>query len=183
MRGPSLVLYRPQIPPNTGNIARLSMATNSRLLIVGKAAFDISHKAAQRAGLDYWQQVNLSLYPQFKSFYQNEVQQKSSRMVAISKEGKTSLFDFRFSAHDLLIFGNETAGLPPKFLKLCPESVRIPMWQNNRSLNLSNAAAVTSYFYMAQLFDKETLDNETLAMRNYFLKKDKSLSTTGEKAK
>lgn len=165
MNGPVLVLYRPMIPPNTGNIARLSVACRSRLLIVGKAGFDLSNKAAKRSGLDYWDQVNLTLYKKFKDFYASEVQNQSIQMVAVTKEGEDSIFDFRFEKNDLLVFGNETMGLPPALLKCCHKRIRIPMWNNNRSLNLSNAVAITSYFYLLQWGDKS---QETFAYRNYF---------------
>lgn len=165
MIGPVIVLYRPMIPPNTGNIARLSVACQSRLLIVGKAGFDFSDKAAKRSGLDYWEQVHLTHYKKFKNFYLAEVQNKSNRMIGITKEGKNSIFDFSFQENDILIFGNETMGLPPSLLKCCHQTVRIPMWNHNRSLNLSNAVAVASYFYLSQWGDK---NQETLAKRNYF---------------
>lgn len=167
LHGPTIVLYRPMIPPNTGNIARLSTATQSRLLIVGKIGFDLSQKAIRRAGLDYWSQVQLTRYERFKDFYTSEVQNKKARIIAVTKEGKNSLFDFQFEKNDLLVFGNETSGLPPAFLKISDETLRIPMWKNARSLNLSNAAAVVSYFYLEQLANR---DEETFAKRNYFLK-------------
>ncbi len=146
---PLIALYRPQIPPNTGNIARLCVALATPLAIVGKAAFTWDEKQLRRAGLDHWQDLHFRHFPRWRDFAQ---EMKERRVIAITKVGEHSLFDFGFAAGDILLFGNETAGLPPSLLCRLSFRVRLPMWGPVRSLNLSNAVAVTAYEYFRQMY-------------------------------
>lgn len=145
---PMVVLYRPQIPPNTGNISRLCVGVNMPLRIVGKPAFSISDRSARRAGLDYWDNLDFMQYSTFSSFAKSIGKR---RVVVITKKGSQSLFEFTFKSDDVFFFGNETKGLPPRLMNLFPERVRLPMSKNVRSLNLSNAVAIVVYEFLRQM--------------------------------
>ncbi|MDH5716014.1 MAG: tRNA (cytidine(34)-2'-O)-methyltransferase [Spirochaetia bacterium] len=143
----TLALYKPQIPPNTGNISRLCVGVNVPLLIVGKPAFSLDEASLKRAGLDHWPLLKFNYYDKYKNFIKDY---EKNRLVMITKEGKEILWDFEFNKGDVLILGNETKGLPPKMIKLAHKTVKIPMTKNIRSLNLSNAAAVCVYESLRQ---------------------------------
>ena len=147
MKGPTIALYRPQIPPNTGNISRLCVAVNSPLIIVGKPAFEINNKEVKRAGLDHWDYLNLT-QQRFKDFY---LMNQKNRVITITKEGATPYWDFNFKDTDILLFGNEQKGLPPKLLSLYPISIRIPMVGPVRSLNLANSVSIITYEFLRQM--------------------------------
>jgi len=146
--GPMVVLHRPQIPQNTGNISRLCVAVESPLVITGKAGFDFSAAAVRRAGLDHWEHLVFQHYSRFKDFYRLH---SAHRLIAVTKAGRFSVLDFDFSAGDILLFGNETMGLPPALLKRVSATVQIPMWGPVRSLNLSNSVAITVYEYLRRV--------------------------------
>lgn len=153
---PEIALYRPQIPPNTGNISRLAVAVGAKLSIVGKAAFSWGDKELRRAGLDHWQDLDFHHYPRFKDFCSAHT---SKRILLISKGGQKDYFDHSFEPNDVLLFGNETAGLPPSLMKRPLTSLRIPMWGNVRSLNLSNSVAIVMYEAIRQGMEKGWLGN------------------------
>ncbi len=139
---PQVVLVHPQIPPNTGNIARTCAATQTELHLVGPLGFEISDRHLKRAGLDYWPYVNLH-YHESIDVFQDYHQQRGGRWVGFSTSGVCSYVKFQFEANDWLLFGCETAGLPPEVLAACDATVHIPMAQAQvRSLNLSVSAAV-----------------------------------------
>jgi len=140
----NIVLYQPEIPPNTGNIIRLCSNTGSTLHLIHPLGFDLDDKKLKRAGLDYPEWASVNNYPDFKSYLEKV---KPVRIFAISTKGKTIYADCRFKRGDTFIFGPETRGLPASFLKSLPvnQILRIPMQPDSRSLNLSNAVSIVIY--------------------------------------
>lgn len=146
-----VVLVHPQIPPNTGNIARTCAATNTELHLVAPLGFEISDRYLKRAGLDYWPHVNLHYHSSVEAF-QALQQSQGGRCIGFSTAGRCSYTKFAFQPHDWLLFGSETTGLPPDVLTACTETVCIPMASNHvRSLNLSVSAAVGLFEAQRQL--------------------------------
>lgn len=146
-----VVLVHPQIPPNTGNIARTCAATGTELHLVGPLGFEISDRYLKRAGLDYWPYVNLTYHSSIEDF-QKFSRQSSSRWVGFSTSGQCSYIEFEFLPSDWLLFGSETAGLPKDLLQTCTETVYIPMAQPQvRSLNLSVSVAIGLFEARRQL--------------------------------
>lgn len=146
-----VVLVYPQIPPNTGNIARTCAATGTELHLVGPLGFEISDRYLKRAGLDYWPYVNLHYHSSLQDF-QAFHHQQGGRWVGFSTSGSSSYIQFQFADDDWLLFGSETQGLPSDVLSLCSTVVRIPMNQPNvRSLNLSVSAAIGLFEARRQL--------------------------------
>src|SRR5262245_6325159 len=133
-----LILYQPEIPPNTGNVIRMSANAGARLHLIKPIAFDLSEKAVRRAGMDY---AELAHVEQWDSLEQCLAGLGQPRWFAISTRGVTRYDQPRFAAGDALVFGPETRGLPAEILERCEPShrLRIPMRPGNRSLNLSNA--------------------------------------------
>ena len=137
-----VVLIHPQIPPNTGNIARTCAATGTQLHLVGPLGFEISDRYLKRAGLDYWPYVDLHSHDSLDAFRVVH-QQQGGRLIGFSAAGKCSYVKFQFKMNDWLLFGSETQGLPPNLLDDCSDTLYIPMTQPGvRSLNLSVSAAV-----------------------------------------
>lgn len=148
---PQVVLVNPQIPPNTGNIARTCAATGTALHLVGPLGFEISDRYLKRAGLDYWPYVDWHYYPSLADF-QHYYQQQTGRQIGFSTSGIYSYVKFQFQIDDWLLFGCETTGLAPEVLKACDATVYIPMTQMGvRSLNLSVSAAVGLFEARRQL--------------------------------
>lgn len=146
-----VVLVHPQIPPNTGNIARTCAATNTELHLVGPLGFELSDRYLKRAGLDYWPHVNLHYHASIDTF-QKLQQQQGGRGIGFSTSGRCSYTKFAFQPLDWLLFGSETQGLPADVLAACHETVYIPMAsQQVRSLNLSVSAAVGLFEAQRQL--------------------------------
>ena len=145
----NIVLVEPEIPQNCGNIARTCAATGSRLHLIRPLGFDISEKAVKRAGLDYWHLVDVRDYENLEDFFsKNKVEQ----MWCLSTKSPRSYTEATFGDECYLFFGKETKGLPEDFLEAHREScIRLPMRQEARSLNLSNAVAVTVYEALRQL--------------------------------
>jgi tRNA (cytidine/uridine-2'-O-)-methyltransferase len=151
---PQLVLVNPQIPPNTGNIARTCAATRTHLHLVGPLGFEITDRYLKRAGLDYWPYVSLTIHPSIEAFIDFRRQQPG-RWVGFSVKGTCSHFKFQFQPDDWLLFGSETSGLPTQILGCCDETVYIPMSEPGvRSLNLSVSAAVGLFEAYRQLTDR-----------------------------
>jgi tRNA (cytidine/uridine-2'-O-)-methyltransferase len=141
-----VVLVYPQIPPNTGNIARTCAATQSPLHLVEPLGFEISNRALKRAGLDYWEYVDLHLHPDLDS-----LAAVGGRWICFSKTGEHHFREFQYQADDCLLFGSETSGLPPEVLAHHP-SVYIPMEHPRvRSLNLSVSVAIGLFEARRQL--------------------------------
>ena len=145
----NIVLVEPEIPQNCGNIARTCAATKSRLHLIRPLGFDISEKAVRRAGLDYWNLVEVIDYENLDDFFaRNQVE----RMWCLSTKAPRCYTEATFQDGDYLFFGKETKGLPEDFLEAHRNScVKIPMLEEARSLNLSNAGAITVYEALRQL--------------------------------
>jgi tRNA (cytidine/uridine-2'-O-)-methyltransferase len=146
----NIVLYEPEIPPNTGNIIRLCANTGSVLHLIHPLGFALDEKKLRRAGLDYHEWASVKEYQNLEEFLKNS---PSNRIFALSTKCQRNYSDVKYEPNDTFIFGPETRGLPLSFLEtLSPEQkLRIPMAPNNRSLNLSNAAAIVIYEAWRQL--------------------------------
>ena len=140
----NIVLYEPEIPPNTGNIIRLCANTGFRLHIIEPMGFAWDDKRLRRAGLDYREIVNVTVHVNLKSFMERE---RPRRLVAATAHGHSSLKSFTFQDGDYVIFGREKEGLSSEVYALWPPElrVRIPMVGGSRCMNLSNSVAVVSY--------------------------------------
>ena len=145
----NVVLVEPEIPQNCGNIARTCAATGCVLHLIRPLGFDISEKAVRRAGLDYWSHVSVRDYENLEDFFaKNQVEQ----MWCLSTKAPRCYTEAKFADNCYLFFGKETKGLPEAFLEEHRDScVRIPMLPDTRSLNLSNAVAITVYEALRQL--------------------------------
>ena len=145
----NIVLVEPEIPQNCGNIARTCAATKSRLHLIRPLGFDISEKAVRRAGLDYWNLVEVIDYENLADFFaRNQVE----RMWCLSTKAPRCYTEATFQDGDYLFFGKETKGLPEAFLEEYRDCcVKIPMLEDARSLNLSNAVAITVYEALRQM--------------------------------
>lgn len=148
---PQVVLIHPQIPPNTGNIARTCAATGTELHLVAPLGFEISDRYLKRAGLDYWRYVNLHYHDSLDTF-QSYHQQRGGRWLGFSVNGSSNYVNFQFQPDDWLLFGSETTGLPSAVLSICAATLYIPMTQPSvRSLNLSVSVAVGLFEARRQL--------------------------------
>lgn len=144
-----VALVEPEIPPNTGNIARLCAATGVPLHIVGYPAFQINDRAAKRAGLDYWPHVVLQRHSSIEMLRQ---ELKGSRLLFFSTKVERSYHTFSYQPEDCLVFGPETRGLPEELLREHPETcLRIPMPGGHvRSLNLATSVGIVLYEALRQ---------------------------------
>ncbi len=140
----NVVLFQPEIPPNTGNIIRLCANCGATLHLIKPLGFDISEKAVRRAGMDYALLATVRVWDTFQECLDAL---PSTRWFAVSTRGVTRYDAVRYERGDTFVFGPETRGLPQELLETCEASrrLRIPMLPGNRSLNLSNAAAVLVY--------------------------------------
>jgi tRNA (cytidine/uridine-2'-O-)-methyltransferase len=138
-----IALFEPEIPPNTGNIARLCAATRTRLNLIEPLGFSLEDRYLKRAGLDYWPRVDLRVWPNWDRFAAS-LDSPGQVVLTSAREGSL-LYGVCFSGQEVLVFGPETKGLPGWLWKRYPRHVRIPIWGDVRSLNLSNAAAVCLY--------------------------------------
>jgi len=144
----TLVLVSPQIPPNTGNVARLCACTGCKLVLVEPLGFSIGDKELKRAGLDYWDKVFLKLYPSWGDYL---AATPGARRWLFSARAATGLWQARFEEGDHLVFGAETTGLPPEVLEGGEGTpLAIPMLEERRSLNLSTAVGVGTYEALRQ---------------------------------
>ncbi len=146
----NIVLVEPSIPPNTGNISRLCAATGTTLHLVEPLGFDLSEKQLRRAGLDYWDSVDIQVHPNLEVFFE---QNPAGHRYLFSTAGKQSYSEVTYAPGDYLIFGNEMVGLPDDLLAAHPEQVcNIPIKLDCvRSLNLSNCAAIVLYEALRQI--------------------------------
>ena len=141
-----MVLVAPQIPPNTGNVARTCAVTGSRLHLVGPLGFSLDEKSVRRAGLDYWRSVEPEVYSDWPDFEARALRGAVERLHLFTGRAERSLFDVRFAPGDFLAFGSEALGLPPALLAAWPERcVGIPLAPGQRSLNLATAVGVGVY--------------------------------------
>lgn len=143
-----VVLVQPEIPQNTGNIARTCAATGCALHLVRPLGFEISDKYLRRAGLDYWHLVNVEVHESLEAFL---AQYPAARLHLFTTKAKRTYTQAQYREGDFLVFGRETRGLDEEFLVQHPEEcVRIPMREEARSLNLSNSVAIAVYEALRQ---------------------------------
>ncbi|MCR8849493.1 tRNA (uridine(34)/cytosine(34)/5-carboxymethylaminomethyluridine(34)-2'-O)-methyltransferase TrmL [Rossellomorea sp. SC111] len=149
--GVHVVLYQPEIPANTGNIARTCAATDTTLHLIRPLGFSTDDKMLKRAGLDYWQFVNIVYYDSIEEFFERN---DGGEFFYLTKYGKIPHTNFDYSVEDkeyFFIFGRETSGLPDDIIQNnLDRALRIPMNENVRSLNLSNTAAILIYEALRQ---------------------------------
>ena len=145
-----IVLYQPEIPPNTGNIIRLCANTGMRLHLIKPLGFILDDKRLRRAGLDYHEWTAVTVHDSWQA-YLNKVQPE--RIFACSTKGSQHYSEVRYRENDTLVFGPETRGLPADFLQSLPPNqvLRLPMQADSRSLNLSNCVAIFVYEAWRQL--------------------------------
>lgn len=148
-----IALVEPEIPYNTGNIARTCVTTNSALHLVKPLGFSLDSKHVKRAGLDYWEEVDLTIWESFADFkvFVEEAVEDGYQAVYATTKADRHLGNLQVDGPCLLIFGKETAGLPEDFIQANPQrAIRIPMFDRYRSLNLSNAEAIVLYEVLRQ---------------------------------
>jgi tRNA (cytidine/uridine-2'-O-)-methyltransferase len=154
-----VALIEPQIPPNTGNIARLCAATDTSLHLIGPPGFSLDDRDLKRAGLDYWEHVDLWPHADWRAF-RDAISRE--RCLYFSANATRSFWDARFAANSCLVFGNETLGLPERILEKHPEQCfRIPMNGPVRSLNLATAVGIVLYEALRQVLDSTVLTPRT----------------------
>ena len=145
----NIVLYNPQIPPNTGNIMRLCSNAGFSLHIIEPVGFPLNDRSLKRAKLDYFSEINPTIYKNYNSFT-NTIDEK--KLYAVSKFGRKIYSEINYYNNIFLLFGSETTGLPKKILsQLENRLLKIPMIKNSRSLNLSNSVAIVAYEAWRQL--------------------------------
>ena len=145
----NIVLHQPEIPQNTGNIARTCSVTGARLHIIKPMGFEIDDKKLKRAGLDYWHLLDITYYESFEDFF--EKNKDKGNIYYCTTKSSQNYCDISFSDGDYFVFGRETKGLPEDLLKKHEEScIRIPMRDETRSLNLSNSVAIVVYEALRQ---------------------------------
>lgn len=137
----NVVLYEPEIPQNTGNIARLCACTGANLYLVGKLGFSLSSKYTKRAGLDYWDSVNVT---KVDTIEQLQLEFKDANFYYLTTKSQKTFYDVQFKDGDFIVFGPETRGLPKSLVEE-KTAVTIPMKEDQRSLNLSNSVAIVLY--------------------------------------
>jgi len=142
----NVVLYQPEIPPNTGNIIRLCANTGAQLHLIEPLGFDMEDRSMRRAGLDYHEYASVKRYPNWAQFL-SQSQAPQLRIFAFSTKGQKSAHDVAFQAADYLVFGSETSGLPPDLRAQFDHDhlLRLTMRASQRSLNLSNTVAIVVY--------------------------------------
>ncbi len=145
----SIALIEPQIPPNTGSIARLCAATDATLHLIRPLGFSLDDPRFRRAGLDYWDAVDMWVHPHWHAFRRAVSRE---RCLYFSTHGTQSYLDAPYASNSVLVFGNETQGMPQRILEKHPERVfRIPMSEAVRSLNLAAATGIVLYDAVRQL--------------------------------
>ncbi|MDQ3511465.1 MAG: tRNA (cytidine(34)-2'-O)-methyltransferase [Pseudomonadota bacterium] len=144
-----VILYQPEIPPNTGNVIRLCANSGARLHLVAPLGFSLEDKQLRRAGLDYHEYAPVQLHGSLDAALSTITQANDVpvRLFALSTRGQTRLDTPHYAAGDVFLFGSETRGLPPDVLEAVgePQRLRLPMRPHNRSLNLSNAVAIVVF--------------------------------------
>ena len=143
-----IVLHEPEIPQNTGNIARTCAATGATLHLIEPLGFSLDEKRIKRAGLDYWHLVNIKTYPNYEEFLK---QNNYPKVYMATTKSKQTYTDVKYEGDSYIMFGKETAGIPEEILLDNKETcIRIPMISTARSLNLSNSVAVVIYEALRQ---------------------------------
>ncbi len=145
----NIVLVEPEIPANTGNIARTCAATKTKLHLIKPLGFSIDDKHLKRAGLDYWHLLDVKVYENLDEFFEKNA---GGRFHYLTTKAPRTYLECEFNENDFFLFGKETKGLPETLLYANPERcLRIPMREEARSLNLSNAVAIVAYEALRQL--------------------------------
>ena len=146
----NVVLVEPEIPPNTGNVGRLCLATGAHLHLVKPLGFSLEDKALKRAGLDYWADVKVTLWDSFEAL--QGAQKPGTRFFYLTTKTKRAYWDTKFERDDFLVFGRETKGLPEPLLAANAEQcLTIPMPGSTRSLNLATSVGIVLYEAVRQL--------------------------------
>lgn len=155
----NVVLFEPEIPLNTGNIGRTCVATGTRLHLIEPLGFKLNEKAIKRAGLDYWNQLDVKVYSSFTDFRE---QNPRARVYMATTKAHQAYTEVQYSPDCYLMFGKESAGIPEELLvDNEADCIRIPMWGEIRSLNLANAVAIVLYEALRQNgFEKMQLEGE-----------------------
>lgn len=148
MKRLNIVLYCPEIPQNTGNVSRTCAVTGARLHIIKPIGFEISDRTLKRAGLDYWDKLDLTYYDSYADFLEKN---KDAPLYFFSAHARHSYAEIEYSDNSFFIFGRESVGLPRELVEENIErSLRIPMRGDVRCLNLSNAVAIATYEFLRQ---------------------------------
>ena len=143
-----IVLVEPEIPPNTGNVARTCVMTNTGLHLVEPLGFSLSEKEVRRSGLDYWRYLDLEVHSDFESL---QKAYPANRFLYFSTRGEEYYYEIDYNYDDVIIFGSETKGLPEEILKQAEHIIRVPMVEQiPRSLNLGNTVALVLYEALRQ---------------------------------
>ena len=144
----NIVLHEPEIPQNTGNISRTCAVTHSTLHLIKTLGFSVDDKYLKRSGLDYWQYLDVRYYENFEDFIEKN---PGARIYMATTKAKQIYTDVSYSENDFIMFGKESAGIPEEILlKYKETSIRIPMYDDLRSLNLSNSVAIILYEALRQ---------------------------------
>lgn len=159
----NIVLFEPEMPANTGNIGRTCVATGTRLHLIEPLGFKINEKALKRAGLDYWDKLDVTVYCDFDDFLERN---PGAKIYMATTKAPNVYTDVRYEPDCFIMFGKESAGIPEEILVKNQETcVRIPIWGDIRSLNLSNSVAIVLYEALRQNgFERMTLEGH---LRNY----------------
>ena len=146
----NIVLFEPEIPNNTGNIGRLALATGSKLHLVKPFGFELSDKRLKRAGLDYWQHLDVVIYESIADFFKTN---EEAKFAFLSSHAQKSHWDIPFEDNLFLVFGKESVGLPKSLIEKYKEQLyKIPLFSEHiRSLNLANAVAIAVYEGLKQI--------------------------------
>ncbi len=147
----NIVLLEPEIPQNTGNIARTCAALGAVLHLIKPLGFSIDQASIRRAGLDYWDKLALRVHDNFEDFLQSIGRENTDKLWFFSTKSSKKYFEQKIDLPCFLVFGKETAGLPINLLeRFRSQTLRVPMGENIRSLNLSNTVAIAAYDVMRQ---------------------------------
>ena len=138
-----IVLFEPEIPPNTGNVARLCAATQTPLHLVEPLGFSLDDKYLKRAGLDYWPHVDVQVWADWEAYMAGAGSGK--RHILTSARRGVAVHEFAYTPDDVFVFGPETRGLPKELMNKYEHHLRIPIWGEVRSLNLSTASGIVLY--------------------------------------
>lgn len=159
----NVVLYEPEMPLNTGNIGRTCVATNTRLHLIEPLGFRLNAKEIKRAGLDYWPHLDVTVYADYQDFLDRN---PGAKIYMATTKAPHVYTEVSYEPDCYIMFGPESRGIPEEILVKHPDtSVRIPMWGETRSLNLSNSVAIILYEALRQNgFEKMTMEGQ---LRNY----------------
>ena len=160
----NIVLHEPEMPANTGNIGRTCVAAGARLHLIEPLGFQINEKQLKRAGLDYWDKLDVTIYDDFNDFLEKN---PGAKIYMATTKGRHVYTEVSYEPDCYIMFGKESAGIPEEILKANPDTcVRIPMIGETRSLNLSNSVAIVLYEALRQnQFDHMKLQGELHRLR------------------